>query len=83
MGIAGSQRQGEDASWKSPASRPHEAEMSHADMAKWLSHRSLLPVFLGLDSGWDSVTEDASPERYSWELRPWQGSPGPPQGTGL
>ena len=42
-----------------------------------LSHRSHLPVFLGLDLGWGSVTGDASPERCSWELRPWQGSLGP------
>ena len=48
-----------------------------------LSHRSHLPVFLGLDLGWGSVTGDASPERCSWELRPWQGSLGPPQGTVL
>ena len=34
MGVAGSQRQGEDASWKSPATRPHEAEMSRADVAR-------------------------------------------------
>ena len=68
MGVAGSQRQGEDASWKSPTPMPHEADMNQADLARWLSYRSHLPVFPGLDSGWGSVTGDASPERYSWEL---------------
>ena len=46
MGVAGSQRQEEDASWKSPTPRPHEAEMSHADVARCSPTGAISQCFL-------------------------------------